>query len=142
MSKVAFEDKVDLVDNPTLPEKNKLTAQNINDMKKGINDSVTVKLDDAVQEELTMSTTRNTTSSKVFVQLKDTEGRLVMIEASYENVYLKNNEGNEISLKDYASLVSKCINGCALFNVDFDVSLLTDLNKFAVTEIAAESEEQ
>lgn len=134
MSKVAFEDKVDLVDNPTLPEKNKLTAQNINDMKKGINDSVTVKLDDAVQEELTMSTTRNTTSSKVFVQLKDTEGRLVMIEANHENVYLVNSDGDEVTLKDYASLVSKCVFGCALFDVSFDTSLLTDLEKFTVTE--------
>lgn len=91
MSKVNFEDKVDLVDNPTIPEKNKLTAQNINDMKKGINDSVTVKIDDVIQTNLDMSTTRDTASQKVHVQVKTLDGKTVCFEVTSSDVRIDDN---------------------------------------------------
>lgn len=38
MGKITYEDKENLDTNPSIPEKNKVTAENMNEIKEGINE--------------------------------------------------------------------------------------------------------
>lgn len=123
MSKITFEDKVDLVENTTLPEKNKLTAQNINDIKRAINESASLTIDGKLQEELSLSTTRDTTVQKLHVQVKTTDGKLVMIETSTDDVYL-----GDTKLTDIFSLFRQFINITSFYSEN-PTAVLAALNQ-------------
>ena len=94
IKKVTYADKEDLVVNSTLPDKNKVNAADMNEIKSAVNQRVVAQVDGVPLEGLNMSTTRDTSASteRLKVQLKDTNGKIVEVETTADSVYLSTGE--------------------------------------------------
>ena len=99
IKKVTYADKEDLVVNSTLPDKNKVNAADMNEIKSAVNQRVVAQIDGVPVEGLNLSTTRDSSSSteKMKVQLKTSDGKIVYIEVSTDNIY---NPDNDEKLSD------------------------------------------
>ena len=92
IKKVTYDDKEDLVVNSTLPDKNKVNAADMNEIKSAVNQRVVAQVDGVPLEGLNMSTTRDTSAStqKVRVQLKGSDGKIYYLEVDPDSIYLSN----------------------------------------------------
>ena len=92
IKKVTYADKEDLVVNSTLPDKNKVNAADMNEIKEAVNQRVVAQIDGVPLEGLDMSTTRDTSTSteKLRVQLKGSDGKIYYIEVDPDSIYLSN----------------------------------------------------
>lgn len=92
IKKVTYADKEDLVVNSTLPDKNKVNAADMNEIKSAVNQRVVAQIDGVPLEGLDMSTTRDTSTSteKLRVQLKGSDGKIYYIEVDPDSIYLSN----------------------------------------------------
>lgn len=92
IKKVTYDDKEDLVVNSTLPDKNKVNAADMNEIKSAVNQRVVAQVDGVPLEGLNMSTTRDDSAStqKVRVQLKGNDGKIYYIEVDPDSIYLSN----------------------------------------------------
>ena len=92
IKKVTYADKEDLVVNSTLPDKNKVNAADMNEIKEAVNQRVVTQVDGVPLEGLDMSTTRDTSTSteKLRVQLKGSDGKIYYIEVDPDSIYLSN----------------------------------------------------
>ena len=92
IKKVTYADKEDLVVNSTLPDKNKVNAADMNEIKSAVNQRVVAQVDGVPLEGLNMSTTRDDSAStqKVRVQLKGNDGKIYYIEVDPDSIYLSN----------------------------------------------------
>lgn len=92
IKKVTYADKEDLVVNSTLPDKNKVNAADMNEIKSAVNQRVVAQVDGVPLEGLNISTTRDTSTStqKVRVQLKGSDGKIYYLEVDPDSIYLSN----------------------------------------------------
>lgn len=119
-TKVSFNDKQDYIDNPTIPDEQKIKAENMNEVKKAVNDNAkildehtveldkktSITIDDVVQENLTMSSTRDTIKDfETFVELKDSNGKKVSVAVSPKNIYMKSG-ATEVTLEQIVNGVN------------------------------------
>lgn len=127
IKKVTYADKEDLVVNSTLPDKNKVNAADMNEIKSAVNQRVVAQVDGVPLEGLNISTTRDTSTStqKVRVQLKGSDGKIYYLEVDPDSIYLSNgkklvtgigfyldDDDESITMGNYEEWVSA---GCPVF---------------------------
>lgn len=124
-TKVTFKDKQNYIDNPTIPEEQKIDALDMNELKKVVNDNAgeldkktSITLDNVVQENLTMSSVRDTIMSSTKVQVTNADG-VVLVETSSDNIrYLKKDGTDSIDGKTLIDLMAKLISNTSFFDVN------------------------
>lgn len=91
-----------------------------------------IKKNGSVVSNLEMTESYVSKPSSIRVQLKDTNGNVIYLATSVDNVFIVGTDNSEIGLDDYHAIVGQLINSIAYFNVN-PVSMLQQLNKYTPT---------
>ena len=88
--KIEFENKVDLIDSPEVPDNQKMKASEFNDMRDAINQKIVAVGSTGVGTELAglLLSQKQSTGEKVKVQLQDSQGVPYYVETSADMVYI------------------------------------------------------
>ena len=154
-SKITYEDKVAINDSP-VNEQNKVTAENMNEIKKVVNENADhlgrfqeptiVTLDDTQITDVELSTTRESVAkaNTVMVQMKDkATGKAVYLETNASNCYYVSTDGTKMTpIKELLDTFASLANACMFFTTDSNPpALLSKLNGYVDTVSAVSSED-
>lgn len=97
MPKITYVDKKPFIVNTSIPDENKISAEDMNQLKRVVNENEATVSEKSkvslnnVRTDIELSSTRTipTQANTVLVQLKDTTGKLCMVETVASQVFVK-----------------------------------------------------
>lgn len=97
-----------------------------------INNKTSIKKSGSVVSGLEMTESYTSKPNSIKVQLKDTNGNVIYLATSVDNVFIIGTDNSEIGLDDYHAIVAQLINSISYFSVN-PVNMLAQLNKYTPT---------
>lgn len=94
-----------------------------------VNNKTSLKSENTVIDELTLTENQIENPTSVKVQMKDKNGKVFYVANSIDNVYLTGTDGSEIALDEFHSIVGQLINSISYFNVN-PVEMLAKMNNY------------
>lgn len=96
------------------------------------NKKTSIKKNGSIVSNLEMTESYVSKPNSIKVQLKDTNGSVIYLATSVDNVFIVGTDNSEIGLDDYHAIVAQLINSVSYFSVN-PINMLAQLNKYTST---------
>lgn len=90
----------------------------------------TFKIDNVVQSDIVISSTRDISASVLKAQIKSKDGKVLLLETGVDQVNLKRNGKEEVNLKTLLTTIATAFRGVALYDSQEDIEAKNELLEF------------